>query len=229
MVVLTLLGEDMDLSDDQAGRWLEALKQRVWLAPTVAAEVTPRPFAATLFLERWIDESDAVENLADAFLAIAVRSGRLQLTLHEPASNDPEDETPPYADVQVDLAALGHVTVQLEWTTARDDPNAPDGIRGVVVTDAQLQILKDTVRAGLDGVDFMDRLNMGLSRSCVVRALLVPRPPDQVPTAEALTRLALDAAASAGLQPLVVEVGAFVRTWDNTVFQHQTKPGPVSG
>jgi hypothetical protein len=209
-MLLLHLSAPFALTPQQLARWQGVFDQSIALGAATSTELSPLELVVELGGTYEVREVSAA--IVDAFARIAIAEGEIEFALSEHDSNDTELETPPFYQGRLDLArgqerAPELVQVQVEI------------MQGEPFTAIQLELLERALRAQLPWpVASFVAVSPSLPGRHLARLELVPMPEAELPARAELKANTARAIVAARQKPLRVRVGAYVGTWDHTLF-----------
>jgi hypothetical protein len=168
------------------------------------------PLQGVLALHGAYEPDDIITAVIAAFASIGLTQGTIEIALSDHARHDEELETPPFYEREIDLARgpepeLARVQIEI--------------MHGEPYTTTELEALERALRAHLTWpVQSFVAVSPSIKGRHLARLELVPLPQERLPPRAELKARTSEALAAAQFRPRRVKVGAYLGTWDNTLF-----------
>jgi len=207
-MLLLHLSASFSLTLQQVQTWQSALDESVACDALGGIELSP--LRLTLTLGGSYEPRDLTTELIAAFARVGITQGAFEIALSEHDRDDSELETPAFYEATVDLARAPEpelARVQVEIMHA--EPYLP----------AELEVLERELRAHVTWpIESFGAVFPSIEGRHLARLELVPMAKEELPAPAALKANIAEALAAAQLKPRRVKVGAYLGTWDNTLF-----------
>jgi hypothetical protein len=207
-MLLLHLSAPFSLSPQQWQAWQRTFDERV--AFEELAGTVHGPLQCVLALHGAYEPEDIITAVRAAFASIGNARGIVEVALSEHERDDAELETPPFYESALDLARAPEperARVQIEI------------MHGEPYTATELEALERELRAHLKWpVESFVAVSPSIAGRHLARLELVAMRQEELPPSAELKASTSQALAAAQFQPRRVKVGAYLGTWDNTLF-----------